>query len=195
MPRFSETEKERLYSKLYSEGARLFAEYGIKKVTIDDLVAAVGIAKASFYTFYESKEYLYLDIVQKLQQTIFADLEVLLASNSQQPSKERVLQVFGAMSLMMLQYPILIKMDTAAVEWITRKVSMERLSIYHAQNFDAVQTLYNHGIRFTCDIQTASCAFRQIHYSWLRLQGQGEEIQAAVTNILLQGVIDQVVVP
>jgi AcrR family transcriptional regulator len=195
MPRFSETEKERLYSKLYSEGERLFAEYGIKKVTIDDLVAAVGIAKASFYTFYESKEYLYLDIVQKLQQTIFADLEVLLASNSRLPNKERVLQVFGAMSQLMLQYPILIKMDTATAEWIARKVSSERLAIYHNQNFDAVQTLYNHGIRFTCDIQTASCAFRQIHYSWLRLQGQGEEIQAAVTNILLQGVIDQVVVP
>ena len=52
MPRFSENEKERISNKLLTEGERLFTIHGIKKVTIDDLTEAVGIAKASFYTFY-----------------------------------------------------------------------------------------------------------------------------------------------
>lgn len=47
MPRFSEREKERIRSKLYAEGERLFTAHGIKKVTIDDLAEAAGIAKAS----------------------------------------------------------------------------------------------------------------------------------------------------
>ncbi|MBE5965361.1 MAG: TetR/AcrR family transcriptional regulator [Lachnospiraceae bacterium] len=194
MPRFSESEKERIYNRLLSEGERLFTTYGIKKVTIDDLVEAVGIAKASFYTFYKSKEYLYLDIVQSIQQKIFTELNTLLDSNSILPSKERVMQVFEAMSEMMIQYPILAYMDTATIELIARKVSIERLSTFHEQNFDAAQSLHNHGVRFSCDIQTVSYAFQAIYHSWMDLIDKGEEIQSSVTDILLRGVISQIVI-
>lgn len=194
MPRFSEIEKERIYSKLLMEGERLFTTHGIKKVTIDDLVQAIGIAKASFYTFYESKEYLYLDIVQSIQQKIFTELNTLLDSNFNLPSKERVLQVFEAMNRMMLQYPILAYLNTATVELISRKVSKERLSDFNEQNFDAAQSLYNHGVRFSCDIQTVSYAFQAIYHSWMYLYDKGEEIQSSVTDILLHGVLNQIVV-
>lgn len=194
MPRFSKNEKELIHNRLLTKGEQLFAAYGIKKVTIDDLVEAVGIAKASFYTFYESKEYLYLDIVQSIQQKIFTELNNLLDSNSNLPSKERVLQVFEAMYKMMLHYPILTHIDTATTELIARKVSRERLSSFREQNFDAAQSLYTHGIRFSCDVQTASYAFQALYYSWMYLQDKGEVIQSAVTDILLRGIIDQTVV-
>ncbi len=194
MPRFSENEKKRINDKLLTEGEKLFTTHRIKKVTIDDLVEAVGIAKASFYTFYESKEYLYLDIVQNIQQKIFAELNTILNSNSNSSSEERVLQVFEAMNKMMLQYPILTHMDTATIELIGRKISKERLFAFQKQNFDAAQSLYNHGIRFSCDIQTASHAFQAIYHSWMYLHDQGEEIQSTVTNILLRGVINQIVI-
>lgn len=193
MPRFSENEKQRIHSKLLLEGERLFTTYGIKKVTIDELVEAVGIAKASFYTFYESKEYLYLDIVQNIQQKIFTELSTLLETNSGLPSKERVLEVFETMNMLMLRYPILNYMDTATLELIARKVSKEQLSAFENQNFDAAKSLYDHGIRFTCDIQTVSCAFQAIHHSWIYLHDKDEEIQSSVVNILLHGVINQVV--
>ena len=194
MPRFRENEKERIYSKLLTEGERLFTTHGIKKVTIDDLVKAAGIAKASFYTFYESKEYLYLDIVQRIQQKIFAELNALLDSNSSLPSKERVLQTFEEMNKRMLQYPILTHMDTTTTELIARKVSKERLSVFLEQNFDAAQSLYHHGVRFSCDVQTVSCVFQAIYHSWMYLYDKGEEIQSSVTDILLRGVISQIVI-
>ncbi len=194
MPRFGEEEKKRINEKLLSEGEKLFSTHGIKKVTIDDLVEAVGIAKASFYKFYETKEYLYLDIVQNIQQKIFVQLNAILVSNKSLSSDERVLQVFEAMNRMMLQYPVLTHMNTATIGLIARKVSKERLSAFQEQNFDAAKSLLNHGVRFSCDIQTASHAFQAIHYSWLYLKDQGEEIQSAVTNILLRGVVSQIVI-
>ncbi len=193
MPRFSENEKERIYNKLLTEGERLFTAHGIKKVTIDDLVEAVGIAKASFYTFYESKEYLYLDIVQSIQQKIFSELNAILDSNSSLPGEERVLQVFKAMNRMMLQYPVLTYMGAATIELIARKVSKERLTSFMEQNFDAAQALYDHGVRFSCDLQTVSHAFQAIYHSWMYLRDKGEEIQSSVTDILLHGVISQIV--
>ncbi|MGF7145962.1 AcrR family transcriptional regulator [Anaerotaenia torta] len=193
MPRFSENEKERISDKLLTEGERLFTIHGIKKVTIDDLTEAVGIAKASFYTFYESKEYLYLDIVQNIQQKIFKELDTILDANSNLPDEDRILQVFEAMNKKMLQYPILARMDTATVELIARKVSRERLSAFQGQNFDAAQSLYHHGVRFSCDIQKVSYAFQAIYHSWMYLHDKGEEIQASVTDILLRGVISQII--
>jgi len=194
MPRFGEDEKKRINEKLLSEGERLFSTHGIKKVTIDDLVESVGIAKASFYTFYESKEYLYLDIVQSIQQKIFDKLDTILVSKENLSSEEKVLQVFEAMNEMMLQYPILTYMDTATIGLIARKVSKERLSAFREQNFDAAQSLLNHGVRFSCDIRTVSQAFQAIHHSWMYLRDQGEEIQSAVTDILLRGIVSQIVI-
>lgn len=193
MPRFSENEKKRLSEKLLTEGERLFTKHGIKKVTIDDIVEAVGIAKASFYTFYESKEYLYLDIVQNIQQKIFAELNTRLDSNTALSNKERVLQVFDWMNTLMYQYPILTHMDTVTTELIARKVSTERLLLFQEQNYDAALVLYNHGVRFSCDIKTVSHTFQAIYHSWMYLRAQGEDVQAAVTGLLLQGVVSQIV--
>ena len=193
MPRFSETEKKNIRQKLILEGDRLFAVHGLKKVTIDDLVDAANIAKATFYTFYESKEYLYMDIVQGIQKEIFMRLETLLEGNVSLPSKERVRQVFIMMSQLMMQRPILSQIDASTVALISRKVSKERMAAYIQQNVDAAQSMNNHGIKFSCDINTASYAFQSLYHSWMFLQDKGSDLQAAVTDILLNGVIEQIV--
>lgn len=194
MPRFTENEKEQIRNKLFAEGERLFAAHGIKKVTIDDLAEAAGIAKASFYKFYESKEYLYLDIVQEIQKKIFTELNSVLDSNVNLSGKERVRQTFGAMFNMMLRYPILTQIDMNTIELIARKVSKERLSVFNEQNIDAVQTLHNHGINFSCDIKTASYVFQALYHVWTYLQEKSMDIQTSVIDILLNAVINQIVV-
>ncbi|MFC2096044.1 TetR/AcrR family transcriptional regulator, partial [Candidatus Bipolaricaulota bacterium] len=63
MPRaFTATEKETIRDKLMEAGRNCFLRYGMKKTTLDDLVKPAGIAKASFYLFFDSKESLYLEI-------------------------------------------------------------------------------------------------------------------------------------
>ena len=62
MPRaFSEKEKERIQTQLVEAGKSCFTRYGLKKTTIDDLVQPSGIAKSSFYLFFDSKEALYVE--------------------------------------------------------------------------------------------------------------------------------------
>lgn len=63
MPRaFTETEKETIRSKLLEVGRSCFLRYGLKKTTIEDLTRPSGIAKASFYLFFESKEKLFIEV-------------------------------------------------------------------------------------------------------------------------------------
>jgi len=64
MPRaFTAVEKETIREKLMQAGRGCFTRYGLKKTTIEDLTGPAGIAKASFYLFFDSKEALYAQIV------------------------------------------------------------------------------------------------------------------------------------
>lgn len=193
MPKFSESEKEIIRQRLKTEGEKLFAKLGLKKVTIEDLIHAVGIAKASFYVFYPGKEHLYMDIMQGNQQKIFADVEGLLERNTGLSNAERVKQVFACLYQGMVQYPILLQLDTATVEYLSRKLPKQILQAYSQSNLNAAQVLCSHGVEFNCSIEIASKAFQSIYCCWLALKDDDENIQNAVINIILDGVISQVV--
>ena len=192
MPRFSEQGKERIQQCLLDEGERLFTTYGLKKVTIDDIVKAVKIAKASFYRFYEGKEYLFLDIAQRKQKEIFERLENVLKESEAKTDRERVKMVFFVMSELMGKYPILINIDGETVEAIARKVSVQRLVEYRAQGFDAVKAMEEHGIRFCYDTKVVSQVFHTLYQAWISLQGQPVEMQKQVIDIMLDGIIEQI---
>src|SRR4030095_16737586 len=71
MPKaFSEHEKEIIRSQMREKGKDLFEKQGLKKTSVDELTAAVGISKGAFYLFYESKEELFLEILEQLEQEI-----------------------------------------------------------------------------------------------------------------------------
>jgi len=43
----------------------LFAKYGIKKTTMDDVAEASGITKGTIYNYFKSKEELFSEIAKK----------------------------------------------------------------------------------------------------------------------------------
>lgn len=66
MPRaFTEQEQEQIHDRLLEVGGELFARYGLKKTNIGDLTEPLGIAKSSFYRFYDSKEALYAELLMR----------------------------------------------------------------------------------------------------------------------------------
>lgn len=63
MPPFTAAERQRIVERLRSSAAALFVTRGLRKSSLDDLVAPAGIAKSSFYSFYPSKEALFVDLM------------------------------------------------------------------------------------------------------------------------------------
>ncbi|MBB4934314.1 AcrR family transcriptional regulator [Lipingzhangella halophila] len=63
MPSFTSAERDAISARLREAGARLFAAQGARKTTLEDLTGPAGISKASFYSFYSSKESLYIDLL------------------------------------------------------------------------------------------------------------------------------------
>ena len=65
MPKgFTEHEKELIGKRLLEQGYRQFSAYGLKKTNIEEIAEAAGISKGAFYNFYESKEALFMDVIE-----------------------------------------------------------------------------------------------------------------------------------
>lgn len=63
MPRaLTDAEQRRARERLHRRGRALFVRFGLTKTTVAALAAEAGIAKGSFYRFYDSKEALFLAI-------------------------------------------------------------------------------------------------------------------------------------
>ncbi|MFT9494370.1 TetR/AcrR family transcriptional regulator, partial [Anaerosolibacter sp.] len=60
---FTELEKERIHVEMLQIAHRYFIDKGLKNTSIEDITSSVGIAKSSFYVFFESKEILYLELL------------------------------------------------------------------------------------------------------------------------------------
>ncbi|MEU0565576.1 TetR/AcrR family transcriptional regulator [Nonomuraea sp. NPDC005983] len=62
-PAFSAEEKTRITALLLETGHKLFTTQGLRKTSLEDLMAPTGVAKSSFYVFFDSKEDLYLELM------------------------------------------------------------------------------------------------------------------------------------
>lgn len=79
MPKaFDEAERDAIRSALKTAGLARFERAGLRPVRIDDICGDVGIAKGSFYAFFESKEDLFMSIVEDREQVHQADMFAFL---------------------------------------------------------------------------------------------------------------------
>lgn len=62
-PAFTAEERARITRLLLDTGRGLFTRQGLRKTSLEELVAPAEIAKSSFYQFFDSKEALYLALM------------------------------------------------------------------------------------------------------------------------------------
>ena len=65
MHKFDEDEKKRIRQELIETGRDLIRLHGPKKTNIEDITQPVGIAKSTFYRFFDSKTDLYIKIIER----------------------------------------------------------------------------------------------------------------------------------
>jgi AcrR family transcriptional regulator len=75
MPKaFTEQEKELIRKRLLEQGHKQFSAYGLRKTNIEEVARAAGISKGAFYLFYASKEALFMDVVEQVEQRLRQEL-------------------------------------------------------------------------------------------------------------------------
>lgn len=79
MRKFSDEDRERIQGKLLETARELLLKFGPAKTTVKDITEPVGIAKPTFYQFFDAKSDLYVEIFEQeldeFSKTLKSELE------------------------------------------------------------------------------------------------------------------------
>jgi AcrR family transcriptional regulator len=144
MPKaFTEHEKELIGKRLLEQGYKQFSAYGLKKTNIEEIAEAAGISKGAFYLFYESKEALFMDVVE-MAETHFRQ-EILAAIDLPGPSpRARLFAVIKKAFALLKTIPILQFFTGSDFDLLFRRVPAEKLQEHLASERVFFEELVNH---------------------------------------------------
>lgn len=194
MPRFTLIEEENIRKELMQKGTILFVKYGLNKVSIDDIVNEVRIAKATFYKFFESKINFYFEILLKERKELFEKLNLFSLKCRDLPGRKHVYQVFVKMNELLMEHPILTTIDSDTIYLIERKLSKENEIIFLDQGIEALRLLTKNGVKFKQDLEIVGVAYYSLYRVWSSLNDLDATKKTKVIDIILRGIIDQTVV-
>ena len=72
---FSPQERERIRESLLDAALKSAASQGMRHATVDELAREAGISKGAFYRFYQSKEHLFLSMLERTHEEMYGSAE------------------------------------------------------------------------------------------------------------------------
>jgi AcrR family transcriptional regulator len=139
MPKaFSDQEKATIRRQLYEKGQQLFALYGLKKTSVDDLVQAVGISKGAFYLFYGSKEDLLFDILEQIEAELQTSV-LTFATSAETNARQTVRDLLTHFLVKSDAYPLLKNFRQEDFILLVRKLPAEKVQ-HHVDRDEAFIT-------------------------------------------------------
>lgn len=89
---FSEQEKVNIRQALIKQCKASWQMFGYKRTNLDDLCVKCGISKGTFYLFYSSKERLFYEVLQEVQNTLYQMVEEILSENQNKSGVSQALK-------------------------------------------------------------------------------------------------------
>lgn len=134
MPKaFTEREKALIGQRLLEQGYKQFSAHGLRKTNVEELAEAAGISKGAFYIFYESKEALFMDVVE-LAEDRFRQ-EILASVDLPGPSpRARLFAVLRKAFTLWKAIPLLQFFTRSDFELLARRVPAEKLQEHLASD-------------------------------------------------------------
>lgn len=136
MPRaFSDQERLTIQARLMEAGREYFERFGIRRTTVEDLTRSAGISKGAFYLFFDSKEELFMQILEAYE----AEVRVQIFASVLDPgktSRENFASLLRQSLVAWDENSLLHSFSQADLEYLRRKLPPARLQ-QHAQEDDA----------------------------------------------------------
>ncbi|BAS26790.1 TetR/AcrR family transcriptional regulator [Limnochorda pilosa] len=190
MPKeFTAERRDEIREALMTHGRQLFARHGLKRVTVDELCRAVGIAKGSFYAFFESKEDLFMSVVEREES--FRD-ELLNRIVSEAENTREGIRRFMHEGLKHLTENELLQQlyKEGTYQALVRKLGQERLDkhrIKDARELSGyVEYLQNRGLILDAEPEVVVGLFRAVFLLTLHRAEIGENVFERVFSLLAE---------
>lgn len=189
MPKgFSEREKTIIREQLLEKGRELFQIYGMRKTSVQDLTSAVGISKGAFYHFYNSKEELFLEILERFE----AEYQEHILGYEIDPALSPRQNFHAMMRRALTEWetnPLFSKLDRDEYTQLLRKLPPDALQ-GHVQSDDVfmarvIHKLAQEGIYLNADPPTAAGLMKALFFVQLHKGDFGDGVYPGLVELML----------
>lgn len=188
---FSAQEKDLVRARLVDAAEKALATTGIKKTSVEELARAAGISKGAFYLFYDSKELLFLDALEREQARIHDAIltRVQASATRRQGFVSAVVEMYrGFMSK-----PWLLALGGEDYEILLRRIPQERIR-HHIELDDASTRRLSQLIGDALGVspELLSAALRMLFLGVLHRKEVGESLADGAFEFLIESVADRI---
>lgn len=190
---FTDEEKKLIRKKLQKVARECIKRYGVRKTTVDQMVAMADISKGSFYNFYSSKEMLFFTVLEEYQIDIMNRLAEQLEQKNQINADQFVKLLYDFYQDFRYSFVLTIFKNNE-MELLIRKLPKEVIETHHLLDDRMVEKIVSRiNIRETVSVEIVSALFRTIAMSILHTEEIGEKQFDMILKLLIQGIVGQII--
>lgn len=190
---FSETENNLIKEKLKTCAKECLLRYGVRKTTVDQLVAEAAISKGSFYKFYTSKEMLFWEVINDLHAETYVLAENILKTRMDLSPIDRITEAL--ISCFNFMY-----MNTSQdfieneVEYLLRKLPPEILNSHvSSEGIEIKRIISESGLKFNQPTEVISSVIHALIFTVDHRQSIGSKYED-VMRIIIKGTFSQLII-
>lgn len=120
-------------------------------------------------------------------------MDAFLQQNRSLPPKELAKRCFLWMFAQLERYPMLKQVSSDTAEYLYRKLPQQVIDAHTQDDGRELARLGEYGVHFKCGIGIATKILQTLAISFLNLQNEGAASQAAIMELMLDGVLSQIV--
>lgn len=186
MPKgFTDREKAIIRSGMYEKGRDLFATYGLRKTSVEDLTNAVGISKGAFYLFFESKEQLFFELMEQFRSDFQTMLFRHINATSDSP-RVRMRKVLAEAVALWKRNAHFVHISTDDYEHLLRKLPSELLDLHNKKDqafaIEFASAWHNAGVDLQPEPRMISALLRALFFVSLHEEDFGAEVYPQVIS-------------
>jgi len=187
--KFSKKEQQIIKQNLIQKGTELFSLYGFKKTNIKDITDAAGISKGSFYSFYNSKEELLMEIFEEQEKFRNKIIEDIIAA--EMDAEEAIKELFQK-SLKNIEQNRLFQRiyEENLIEKMIRKLPEDRILENREKDLEDTIKFIKHlresSNLIDCQPKILVGLFRALFFTTLYKDEIGRDIYDQVQDLLIE---------
>lgn len=136
---FDERERRAIRERLRAAALDALARGGLQAASVADLARSADIAKGSFYSFYPTKEHLFMEALESIEDEYRARFAAAVGGGGS--AVERLERAFRTAFDMALAEPALRHLDSRTAERLARALPPDRVARHTARDAEAVERI------------------------------------------------------
>lgn len=186
MPKgFTDREKAIIRAGMYEKGRDLFATYGLRKTSVEDLTNAVGISKGAFYLFFESKEQLFYELMEQFRSDFQTMLFRHINVTSESP-RVRMRKLLAEAVSLWKRNAHFVHLSTDDYEHLLRKLPFELLDLHKKKDnafaIEFASAWHNTGVNLRHEPPMIAALLRALFFVSLHEEDFGSEVYPQVIS-------------